>query len=107
MDIDLIKYNIKNYTLYNINVINLSLTIATCLLIMIMIYEIYSFSTNRRIMTKNMQEFSYYFILLSLFGTPEGSGTFISGYILNDKLLLIKGFITTLYYLIVLYYKLL
>ena len=107
MDIDLIKHNIKNYTLYNINVLNLSVTIATWLFIMIMIYEIYSFITSRRIITKNIEEFSYYFIILSLFGTPEGGGSGISGYILNDKLLLMKGFITTLYYLIILYYKLL
>ena len=107
IDIDLIKHNIKNYTLYSINVINLSLIIASWLFIMIMLYEIYSFITSRKIITKNIEEFSYIFLLLSLFGTPEGGGAGISGYILGDKLLLLKGFICMLYYLIVLYYKLL
>ena len=58
------------------------------------------------ITTKSVKDYSLYFILLQLIGTPEGGGAGITGYMTGNKELLIMGILGFIYYAIALYFKL-
>ena len=49
-------------------------------------------------------DYSLYFILLQLLGTPEGGGAFITGLVKNNIPLAIIGGYGFIYYLLVLYF---
>ena len=75
--------------------------LATAIFVISMLIQI-----NKIIKTKSVKDYSLYFILLQLIGTPEGGGAGITGLVTNNKELLIMGILGFIYYFIALYFKL-
>tara|TARA_B100000902_G_C27317729_1_gene922403 strand:- start:3 stop:332 length:330 start_codon:yes stop_codon:yes gene_type:complete len=101
MNLDKIRYSLKNYKIYNINLIDILKFLATTVFVISALIQI-----NKIIKTKSVKDYSLYFILLQLIGTPEGGGAGITGLVLGNKQLLIMGFLGFVYYFIALYFKL-
>ena len=101
MDLETIRITLRDFKLFNINLIDVLKLLATLVFIIAVIFQIYKILT-----TKSVKDYSLYFILLQLIGTPEGGGAGITGYMTGNKELLIMGILGFIYYAIALYFKL-
>jgi len=101
MNLETLRTKLKHFTVFNINLIDVLKLLATIVFVIVVTFQIYKILT-----TKSVKDYSLYFILLQLIGTPEGGGAGITGYMTGNKELLIMGILGFIYYAIALYFKL-
>jgi hypothetical protein len=95
------RNKLKNTTIKGYPLDSILGTIANLLVIPVFTIQIFKVISRGR-----AADYSLYFILLQLLGTPEGGGAAITGIVRKKRTLIIIGTYGFIYYCIVLYYYL-
>tara|TARA_Y100000816_G_C26087146_1_gene573857 strand:- start:543 stop:857 length:315 start_codon:yes stop_codon:yes gene_type:complete len=101
MNINTIRKNIKKKNIYGLSVVTILRYIASGIFIIAVLFQI-----KHLLKIKKANDYSLYFIILQIIGTPEGGGAAITGYMTKNYSLLVSGLFGFIYYIIALYFKL-
>ena len=101
MNIEKFRIQLKEAKIFNYSLDKFLSYLALIIIVISITNQIY-----KLFKTGSAKNYSLYFILLQLIGSPEGGGAAITGYMINNKQLTIMGTYGFLYYCIALYFYL-
>jgi len=98
--------NIEEYRakLKGIKILNLNLHDFLGIVAMIIMIISFTIQIRKLISTKDASDYSLWFILLQLVGSPEGGGGMIGGALISNYKLMVSGAYGFIYYCVALYY---